>query len=205
MPVRQRKPNEIARQLVPLLLLGMGLVSTNNSVTFIDNESTTLGAAVNPLRTTLASFFSSAGQHDHPPLFDIILHFWLRWTGGNFDYLRIPSILFFLAGLFLLGRASRHIAGSSGGTAVIWLGVLWPFGFHFGRLATWYPFSFFLVAGVTLSYFKYLEEQTGGRWAVFFLFCACLVWTSYFGWGVLLCLAMDQMLRYAVQRACGTS
>ena len=32
MPVRQRKPNEIAQQVVPLLLLGIGLVTTNNSV-----------------------------------------------------------------------------------------------------------------------------------------------------------------------------
>jgi len=195
MPVRQRKPNEIAQQVVPLLLLGIGLVTTNNSMTFLDDEATILGAAANPLRTTFALFFSGAGQHEHPPLYDLILHFWLRWTGGNFDYLRIPSILFFLAGLLLLGRASRHLTGSSGGTAVIWVGVLWPFGFYLGRLATWYPFSFFLVAGLTLSYFKYLEDRTLGRWAVLFLFCACLVWTNYFGWAILACLAADQVLR----------
>lgn len=196
MPVRQRKPNEIAQQVVPLLLLGIGLVTTNNSVTFLDGESTILGAAVNPLRTTLALFFSGAGKHEQPPLYEIILHFWLLWTGGNFDYLRIPSILFFLAGLFLLGRASRHLAGSSSaGVAVIWVGALWPFGFHFGRLAASYSFSFFLVAGLTLSYFKYLEDQTAGRWAVLFFFCASLVWTNYFGWAILACLAMDQLLR----------
>jgi hypothetical protein len=195
MPNRARKPNEVAQQVVPLLLLGVGLVTTNNSVTFIDDESTILGAASNPLRKTLALIFSGAGQHEHPPLYDLILHFWLRWTGGNFDYLRIPSIFFFLAGLFLLGRASRYFIGSSGGCAVLWVGVLWPFGFHFGRLAAWYSLSFLLVAGLTLSYFKYLEDQTFGRWAVFFLFCASLVWTNYFGWAILGCLAMDQVLR----------
>jgi hypothetical protein len=195
MPVRQRKPNEIVQQVVPLLLLGIGLVVTNSSVTFIDDEAKILGAAANPLRTTLALFLSGAGQHEHPPLYDLLLHFWLRWTGGSFDYLRIPSILFFLAGLFLLSRASRHFTGPSGGTAVIWVGVLWPFGFYFGRLAAWYSFSFFLVAGLTLSYFKYLEDRTFGRWAVLFLFCASLVWTNYFGWAFLGCLAIDRFLR----------
>jgi hypothetical protein len=195
MPTRPRKPNEIAQQMVPLLLLGIGLVTTNSTVTFIDDESMIVGAASNPLRTTLSLFFSGAGQHEHPPLYDVILHFWLRWTGGNFDYLRIPSVFFFLAGLFLLGRASRRFMGSSGGSAVIWVGVLWPFGFHFGRLAAWYSFSFLLVAGLTLSYFKYLEEQTTGRWAVFFLFGASLIWTNYFGWAILGCLAVDQMFR----------
>jgi hypothetical protein len=195
MPIRTRQPSEITQQVIPLLLLGVGLVTTNNSVTFIDDESKIVAAAANPLRTTLALFFSGAGQHEHPPLYDLILHFWLRWTAGNFDYLRIPSIFFFLAGLFLLGRASRHLLKSSMGTAVIWVGVLWPFGFHFGRLAAWYSLSFLLVAGLTLSYLKYLEEQTFGRWAVFFLFCAALVWTNYFGWAILACLAIDQLLR----------
>jgi Dolichyl-phosphate-mannose-protein mannosyltransferase len=193
MPVRQRKPNDIAQQVVPLLLLGIGLVTTNNSVTFIDDEALILGAAANPLRKTAALFLSGAGQH--PPLYDIVLHFWLRWTGGNFDFLRIPSVLFFIAGLFLLGRAGRHLMGSSGGTAVIWAGTLWPFGFHYGRLATWYSFSFFLVAGLTLAYLKFLDNQTIGHWAVLFFFCASLVWTSYFGWAILGCLAIDQVIR----------
>ena len=205
MPVRQRKPNEITQQVIPLLLLGIGLVTTNNSATFLDGEATILGAASNPLRTMLGLFFSGAGTHEHPPLYEIILHFWLRWTGGNFDYLRIPSILFFLAGLFLLGRACRHLAGSSSaGVAVIWVGVLWPVGFHFGRLATSYSFSFFLVAGLTLSYFKYLEDQTTGRWAAFFFFCACLIWTSYFGWAILACLAIDQVLRWRAKEPAAT-
>jgi hypothetical protein len=195
MPIRQRKPNEISQQIVPLLLLGIGLVTTNKLVTFIDDECIILSAAANPVRKTLALFFSGAGQHEHPPLYDIFLHFWLRWTDGNMDYLRIPSILFFIAGLFLLSRASRHFAGVSRGIAVIWVGVLWPFGFHFGRMAAWYSFSFLLVSGLTLSYFKYMEDRTFGRWAVLFLFSLCLVWTNYFGWAILGCLAIDQFLR----------
>ncbi len=195
MPVRPRQPSEIAQQAIPLLLLGIGLIVTNNSVTFIDDESTIIGVAANPLRTTLGLLFAGAGRHEHPPLYDVILHFWLRWTGGNFDYLRIPSILFFLAGIFLLGRASRYFLGSSGGTAVVWLGVLWPFGFHFGRLAAWYSLSCVFVAGLTLCFLKFLGDQPFGRWAGFFLFCAGLVWTNYFGWAILGCLAIDQGLR----------
>jgi len=203
MPPRERTPNEIAQQIVPLLLLGIGLVMTNNSITIIDDEATIVGDAASPVRTILSPFLFGNGRHEHPPLYDLFLHFWLRWTGGEFNYLRIPSILFFLAGLFLLGRASRHFAGHlnermkelSGGVAVIWLGVLWPFGFHFGRLAAWYSFSFLLVAGLTLSYFKYLEEQTSSRLAVLSVFCVLLVWTSYFAWAILACLALDQFLR----------
>ena len=205
MPVRQRKPNEIMQQVIPLLLLGIGLVTTNNSATFLDDESAILGAASYPLRKILGLFFSGASMRGQPPLYEIILHFWLRWTGGNFDYLRIPSILFFLAGLFLLGRACRHLAGSSSaGVAVVWVGVLWPVGFLFGRLATSSSFSFFLVAGLTLSYFKYLEDQTTSRWAAFFFFCVCLIWTSYFGWAILACIAIDQVIRFRTKEPAAT-
>src|SRR5580693_3082234 len=101
---RRRTPNEIAQQVVPLILLGVGLVTTNNAATILAAESTTLGTASNPLRTIFGLAFSGSGKLGIHPLFDLLLHFWLRATGGSFVYLRIPSILFFLAGLFLLGR-----------------------------------------------------------------------------------------------------
>jgi hypothetical protein len=181
---------------MPLLILGVGLVASNNYFTVLDDEAWTLDAATLPIRKTLASFISGTGQHVNPPLYDIVLHFWLRWTGGNFEYLRIPAILFFLAGLFMLGRAAGRLGGPSSATAVIWLGILWPFGFHYARLAAGYSFSFFLVAGLTLAYLRYIEEQSPGRWAVFFLFGAALLWTNYFGWALLACLAVDQFLRH---------
>ena len=74
-------------------------------------------------------------------------------------------------------------------------------------LAGWrppYSFSFFLVAGLTLSYFKYLEDQTASRWAAFLFFCVFLIWTSYFGWAILACLAIDQVLRWRAKEPSGT-
>ena len=68
MPVRPRQPNEIAQQMVPLLLLGIGLVTTNNSVTFLDDESMILSAAANPLRTTLGHVLFRRRHARAPPL-----------------------------------------------------------------------------------------------------------------------------------------
>jgi hypothetical protein len=85
------------QHVVPLVLLAIGLISTNRSVTFVDDESTIVGAAAAPLRTLLAGFFSGAGHLDHPPLYDILLHLWMRGTGGNIEshrccFLLRPSI-----------------------------------------------------------------------------------------------------------------
>src|SRR3984893_2139019 len=196
MPVRPRKRNEIARQVMPLMLLGIGLIVSNSNFTVVDDETSILGAAIQPVRATLGVLLSGVGQHGNPPLYDIFSHFWLRWTGGASEALRVPSILFFLAGLFLLARAARRLGGPSSAQAVAWLGALWPFGFHYGRLAAWYAFSFFVVAGLTLAYLRYLEDQSSGRWTWFFLLAVALLWTNYFGWAILGCLAIDQFLRY---------
>ena len=53
MPPRQRNLNEIAPQIVPLLLLGIGLVMTNNSITIIDDEANIIGDAASPAWTIL--------------------------------------------------------------------------------------------------------------------------------------------------------
>src|ERR1019366_8887874 len=99
MPILNQKRKEIARQVIPLLLFGAALIGSNRNFTFIDDEVWILDGAAQPVRTTLALFRAGLGQHEHPPLYDILLHFWLRWTGGNFEYLRVPSVLFFLVGL----------------------------------------------------------------------------------------------------------
>jgi len=195
MPARQRTPSELTQQLVPLLLLGIGLVTSNAAATIVADEARTLSLATQPVRDTLARFFSANhAPYFHPPLFDGLLHFWLRWTGGTFEYLRIPSILFFLAGLFLLARASRELTGTKGSSAVVCVGVLSPFGFHYGRLAITPLFAFFLVCGLTFAYLKYLQHQSWVRWTALFLFSLGLIWTSYLAWAILGCLMIDLLL-----------
>jgi hypothetical protein len=116
-------------------------------------------------------------------------------TAGNFEYLRIPAVLFYLAGLFLLGQAAREFEGQEGASIIVWLGVLWPFGFHYGRVDESDGFAFFLVAGLTLAYLRFIEEQDIGRSAALFLFGALLLWTTILGWAILVFLAIDQLLR----------
>ena len=187
-----------------LLLLAVLLFNTNRFFTFIDDETNILGPAAQPT----AVFFSSLGtllrSHEHPPLYDVILHFWLRLTGGAMDWLRVPSVVFFIAGLFCLSRAARILAGNPASTALIWLGVLWPYGFHFGRLAGWYSFAFFLIAALTWAYLRHAALLVENRdpaacrsaWVRVCLLGLALVYANYLGWALLFLLSVDDWIRH---------
>jgi hypothetical protein len=187
-----------------LLLLAILLFNTNRFFTFIDDETNMLGPAAQPTGVFLSSLGALLRGHEHPPLYDLWLHFWLRMTGGAMDWLRVPSVVFFIAGLFCLSRAARLLAGAPGSTALLWLGVLWPYGFHFGRLAGWYSFAFLLIAALTWAYLRHAALLAENRdpaacrsaWIRVCLLGLALVYANYLGWALLFLLAVDDWIRH---------
>src|ERR1700722_5005191 len=103
--------------LAPLLALGVLFLSSDSRISFIDDEATTLNNAAQPLRTILAIFRSSAGAHRHLPLYDLLLHLWLALTSGAPALLRVPPMLFFLVGVWVLSRAALRIGGAQSATS----------------------------------------------------------------------------------------
>jgi Dolichyl-phosphate-mannose-protein mannosyltransferase len=183
-----------AFETVLLLAVGAIFIISNPSVSFIDDEVNIVSAAAAPLHQTLYAFQIGQGLHEHPPLYDVLLHCWMWLTSAAFSMLRLPSIVCYLLGLWLLARAAGKIAGERSALATLWLGALWPFGYHYGRLAAWYPFCFLIVAALTLAYLSLIQQPSISRWSVTMLLGLALVYTNYFGWAMLVCLAIDIVL-----------
>jgi hypothetical protein len=195
MPARERKPNEVAQQVMPLLLLGTGLMASNRYFTILENEALALGSAARPIRAISSGFWTGSAPRAFFPLYDFLLHFWLRLTGGNFELFRFLPTLLFLGGIYLLARAARRWGGPVSALTLVWLSVFWPFGFHHGRLATRYTLAFFLVSALTLAYLRYLENQSWGRWAALFVSGTILLLTQLFGLAIVAFLVFDMWLR----------
>ena len=132
------------------LMLGVLLVLTNRWFEEVDDEITIIDHAVKPISQTIRLFLQGVGEHEHPPLYDIILHSWLRLTAGNEHLLRFPAVFFYVLGAWTIALVARRLGGIQSQIWVLILVTIWPFGFHFGRLATWYSFCFLLVSVVTL-------------------------------------------------------
>src|ERR1700730_11136433 len=178
--------------LLPVVVISM--LASNSWVTALDDECAIIDRAAKPVHETIQLFLRGVGEHEHPPLYDLLLHGWLRLTGGNMHLLRVPAIAFYVLGGWTLARAAKRLGGSQSQMFVLWMVALWPYGFHFGRVATWYSFSFLLVSLVSLCYLRFLEESTRLNWLWLFLVSLALVYSNYFGWALLGCLALDYAL-----------
>ena len=191
----ETKKNPLDR-LLAIASLGLGavLLVTDRWFTEVDDEVAIIGKAAKPIYETLRLYAKGIGEHEHPPLYDLLLHGWLRLTSGEMHLLRVPAIVFYVLGAFVLAKAGGRLGGRKAQISVFLLVALWPFGFHFGRLACWYSFSFLVVSLLTLAYLHYVEQRTFRSWLWVFLCALALVYTSYFGWVILACLAADFLL-----------
>jgi len=144
--------------------LAVAMLATNRWFMAVDDECAIVDRAAKPVAQTVQLFLRGLGKHEHPPLYDLLLHGWLRLTGGDMWLLRLPSVFFYVLGVWALAKAAKLLGGRHAQIGTFFLAALWPYGFHFGRLAAWYSFSFFLVASLTLAYLKYADQPAADGW-----------------------------------------
>jgi len=195
-----QRPGGEAWIAAALVVLGAILMASNPWFTAVDDEIAIIDVAARPAWATMKLFLSGGGQHEHPPLSDLLLHGWLWLTNGNIHLLRLPSVVFYLLGAWFLVQAARRMAGDRASNYTLILLLLWPFGFHLGRLAGWYSFSFLLISLLTLVYLKYVEHPSPKSWMPVVLCALALVYTNYFGWALMGLLGLDLLARFGRER-----
>jgi len=187
--------------MVGSVVLAALMLATDRWFTAVDDECAILNRATKPVAETLRLYARGVGQHEHPPLYDLLLHAWLRLSSADLYQLRLPSILFYAFAAFVLAKAGERLGRKASQVAVFCLVAVWPFGFHFGRLACWYSFSFMVVSLLTFAYLEYFGRRTLKSWLLVFACALVLVYTNYFGWAILACLGLDFVIRNREARA----
>ena len=180
--------------VLALLCLALVMTVTNRWFTFMDDEIAILQEATNPVQQTIHAFASGVGQHRHPPLYDLALAVWMRITGSRIALLRIPATVFYLLGLWFVIQAADLIGGRSAARAALWIGLAFPYGFHFGRIAGWYSLSFCTLAMITWAYLRILKRPDWRGCLLLILACELGLYTNYFLLALVGLLAFDYWL-----------
>jgi hypothetical protein len=174
-----------------LLLLAAAFFATEPFFTHVDDEVWVIHEAAQPVGRLLGNLVAGLPRHPHPPLFDLVMTGWVRLTDAAPQLVRLPSLVFYLAALGVWGLCAARLAGRRALLATLWLGALWPYGFHYGRLAVWYALSFLLMGLVTLAYLRFLESRARREGIFFLAAAAALLYTNYYGWAILAGIALD--------------
>jgi hypothetical protein len=179
---------------LPLVLLTVALAASNSCFNILDDEVLILDTARAPALETLRLFASGAGQHEHPPLSDLLVHLWLKIVPGSVFWVRLPFIFCYVGAFAILVLLARRIAGGRAAVALAWIALFSPYGFHFGRLLGWFNLMLLLVAALSYCYVRWLEAESGRWLAGTIAVATALLYTNYFGWVVVGLLALDAAL-----------
>jgi len=180
--------------LAIVVIYAAAMISTNTRFTILDDESTLVACAGKQPLTIVQDFFSGKPANEHPPLSEILLHFWLAATNYSFFMLRVFANLFFIAGILITGICSRKLSGKGAYWATLAVGLLWPFAFQYGRITGWYAFCMFLVAWLTWAYLRILDDHDPWSWVSFGIAALLMVWSNYFGVVLLLLFLADLVI-----------
>jgi hypothetical protein len=179
---------------LPLVLLAIALAATNGCFNILDDEVLILDTARASAMETLKLFAAGVGQHEHPPLSDLVVHLWLKMVPGSVFWMRLPFIFCYVGAFTILVLLARRTAGRAAAVALAWIALLSPYGFHFGRLLGWFNLMPLLVAALSYCYVRWLETESRGWLAGTMATATALLYTNYFGWMLVGLLALDAAL-----------
>jgi hypothetical protein len=168
-------------QVFGVVCLAVFLLMTDKLVTHVDDETAIASVARQDPALTIRAFADGQGQHEHPPLSDIVLHYWLRMIGNSLAMFRVVNIVAFAVGMYFLARAVSIFCCERAGLWFSSLCFVWPLGYQFGRMFGWYSFAFLFASMAIFSLASF--SQRVARSFLALVFCSvALVYTNYFGW-----------------------
>ena len=197
-PNRESNPPTLPRRDVDkwvLIALAVALLLTNRWFAFLEDEANAIVVATAPAWHLVSMFLTGDYPHAHPPLPDILLHAWLLLTGSRMWLLRVPAIACYIAGIALVKATAERLGGRTARTLVLWIAVLWPYGFHFGRLAGWFEFSFLSIALLTFTFIRAVDQTRFAPWVWFGVAGLVAIYSNLYAWAVLALLLVEVAIR----------
>lgn len=163
--------------IIFVLILGLGLrlISLNQSL-WLDEATSALTTRMN-----LADFFSKFMPGDfHPPLYYLVLRVWTSFFGTSEIALRMPSIFFGIATIYVVYLIGKKLISSKVGILASLLLATSGLHIYYSQEARMYSMSTLLVSLLIFSQVKIIKEKGRvGDWLLFSIILGFTGMTDY--------------------------
>lgn len=196
-PPSTAPPHEHRRTtLVIAVAIGLAIVASI-VLRFVATSHLWLDEAlsVNIARLPLSDLPDALRHDGAPPLYYVLLHFWMRAFGEGDTAVRSLSAVFSIATYPAMYFAGRRLAGRFGGWAALLVFASSPFAFRYATEARMYSLVMFLVAWGYLATLRALERPSIGRCALVTLVVAGLLYSHNWSYYLLATVGGVLLLR----------
>lgn len=197
-PTTTRTPN-VAAVLVGLAVVA-GIVARlySRSDLWLDEALT-----VNIAKLSVGDLLSWLKHDGHPPLYYLLLHFWIEVFGESDEAVRSLSGVFSIATLPLIWLAGRRYGGRVAATSALVLLATSPFAVRYGTEARMYSLVMLLVVAGWLLVYDALEQPATSRLVAIAVVSGLLGLSHY--WGLYILAASALVLLWLWRRGRSTA
>lgn len=154
--------------------------------------------SVNIARLPLTDIPRALSHDGAPPLYYVMLHFWMEVFGRSDFAVRALSGLVSVASLPLFWLAGKRLGGPTVGWVTFFLGVSSPFAINYATATRMYSLMIMLSLLGYLALRRALEQPSRGRLLAVAAVTAGLLYTHY--WGIYLVLVSASWIAWKARR-----
>jgi mannosyltransferase len=151
--------------------------------------------SVNIARLPLSKLPEALKHDGAPPVYYLLLHFWMEVFGQGDTAVRALSGVISIATFPALYFAGRRLGGRFGAWAAVLVFATSPFAIRYATETRMYALVMFLVAWGYLAVLRALERPSPGRCALVALVVAMLLYTHNWSYYLLATVAVVLLLR----------
>jgi mannosyltransferase len=190
-PVRRSRGDVLAAVAVGVVLVAAVVLR------FVASSHLWLDEAlsVNIAKLPLSDLPAALKRDGAPPVYYVLLHFWMQVFGEGDTSVRALSGVVSIATFPALYFAGRRLGGRFAGWAAVLVFATAPFTFRYSTETRMYALVMFLVAWGYLAVVRALERPSLGRCALVTLFVAVLLYTHNWSYYLLATLGIVLLLR----------
>jgi 4-amino-4-deoxy-L-arabinose transferase-like glycosyltransferase len=116
----------------------------------------------------------------NPPLYYVLLHFWIRFLGSGEFFLRFFSVVFNVATIFIIYKLGRLLLDVRVGLVSAFLLALSPLHIWYSQEARGYTLSIFFTVLSVYFFVSALKKDKFYFWCLFTASSICSLYSSYY-------------------------